>query len=98
MSFDDLKLPVARVKEITTVEASMRLDAVSSAGFSISRDKMAEKIKSGCVRVNWEDTLKPTVLLKEGDIVSCSGKGRIEIKKIFMTKKLRYNIHLIRYM
>ena len=39
-----------RVQETKTVEASMRLDAVASAGFRMSRSKMVDLIKSGDVR------------------------------------------------
>lgn len=36
-----------RVEEISSVEASMRLDAVASAGFRVSRSKMMDLIKAG---------------------------------------------------
>ena len=36
-----------RVEEISSVEASLRLDAVASAGFRVSRSKMMDMIKAG---------------------------------------------------
>lgn len=36
-----------KVQEVNSIEASMRLDAVASAGFRISRGKMADLIKGG---------------------------------------------------
>ena len=41
-----------RIEEMSTVEASLRLDAIASAGFRMSRGKMSEAIKSGegCLR------------------------------------------------
>ncbi len=36
-----------RVEEISSVEASLRLDAVASAGFRMSRSKMMDLIKAG---------------------------------------------------
>ena len=36
-----------RIEEISSVEASLRLDAVASAGFRVSRSKMMDLIKAG---------------------------------------------------
>ena len=46
----ELRVAEARTKILKTVEASLRLDAVASAGFQISRSKMLALIKSGDVR------------------------------------------------
>lgn len=93
----ELVLPTPKTKEIKTTEASMRLDAVASAGFGMSREKIAGHIKAGDVRVNWADEDRPSVKLKDGDVVSCTGKGRIEIKSVGMTKKGRYGLSIVRY-
>jgi len=58
---------------------------------------MSDMIKSGDVRVNWRATSKTSLALQEGDVVSCSGKGRIEIKSIQTTKKEKWNVILMRY-
>ncbi len=50
-----LKIRPPKKKEITTVEASMRLDAIASAGFGMSRSKMVDAIAAGDVRVNWKE-------------------------------------------
>ena len=39
-----------KVEEVSTVEASLRLDAIASAGFRMSRSKMTDAIKSGARR------------------------------------------------
>src|SRR5579883_1136038 len=39
-----LKVREPKKKELTTVEASLRLDAIASAGFGMSRNKMADMI------------------------------------------------------
>lgn len=41
-----------RVEEMSSVEASMRLDAVASAGFRVSRSKMMDLIKAGGQQVH----------------------------------------------
>lgn len=43
-------MPAARVDTFSSTEASMRLDAVGSAGFRISRSKMADFIAGGAVK------------------------------------------------
>ncbi|KAG0455147.1 hypothetical protein HPP92_024060 [Vanilla planifolia] len=87
-----------RSKSSTTVEASMRIDALASAGFKISRSKLVNMISDGDVRLNWSLVLKNGTLLKPGDIVSINGKGRLKIGKISITKKGKYAVELIRYL
>ncbi|GMH34021.1 hypothetical protein BSKO_01855 [Bryopsis sp. KO-2023] len=94
----ELNIPPPRVKELRTTEASMRLDAVASAGFGCSREKMAKMIKAGDVKVNWAVDMKPTRTVKEEDVISCAGRGRMEVKSVGQTKKGRYALELIRYM
>ncbi|XP_062221173.1 uncharacterized protein LOC133920583 isoform X1 [Phragmites australis] len=68
-----------RTKSFKTVESSLRVDALTSAGFKISRTKLASLISAGDVRVNWTPALKNGVTLKSGDIVSVSGMGRLKV-------------------
>jgi photosystem II S4 domain protein len=93
----ELKLREPKKKELTTVEASMRLDALASAGFGMSRSKMADLINGGDVRVNWKEISQTSHLLKTGDLVAIRGKGRLEIGEIMVTKKDRYRVQLTRF-
>jgi photosystem II S4 domain protein len=95
---NELKIREPKKKELTTVEASVRLDAIASAGFGMSRSKMVEIIGSGDVRVNWKDITQPAYALKAGDLVAIRGKGRLEIGEVAITKKERYRINLTRYL
>jgi photosystem II S4 domain protein len=97
LALDNLEIRPPRAKAMTTVEASMRLDAVASAGFGLSRAKMAESIETGDVRVNWKTALKSSHTVAEGDRITMSGKGRLEVGKVEETKKGRYRIELVRY-
>jgi photosystem II S4 domain protein len=92
-----LKVQPPKKKEITTVEASLRLDAVASAGFGISRSKMAQAITSGDVRVNWQEVTSASYAVRSGDLIALQGKGRLEIGEIALTKKERYRVQLLRY-
>lgn len=95
--FAELKVREPKKKELTTVEASMRLDAIASAGFGISRNKMVDLIGSGDVRVNWKEIATPSYTVKAGDLISIRGKGRLEVGDVAVTKKERYRIQLTRY-
>lgn len=64
----------------------------------MSRGKMSDLIKGGDVKLNWRPVSKASVEVKEGDVVSCAGKGRLEIVSINMTKKEKYSVHMVRYM
>ena len=93
----DLRVPPPRVMEISSVEASLRLDAIGSAGFRMSRSKMTDMIKGGDVKVNWKSGTKPSVEVAAGDVISCAGKGRVEVKGITQTKKGKYSVEMVRY-
>jgi photosystem II S4 domain protein len=93
----ELKIRVPKTKEMNTVEASLRLDAIASAGFGLSRSKMAEAITSGDVRVNWKEVKSSSYLLHAGDLISFQGKGRLQVGEIEVTKKQRYRVQLTRY-
>jgi photosystem II S4 domain protein len=97
LEWDQLKVRSPQTKTLTTVEASLRLDAVASAGFGMSRSKMADLIAAGDVRVNWKTITQPSHTLNAGDLVAIRGKGRLEIGEVAITKKERYRVNLTRY-
>lgn len=97
IEWSELKVREPKKKEMTTVEASMRLDAIASAGFGLSRNKMTELISAGDVRVNWKDITQASYLLKSGDLIAIRGKGRLELGEVSVTKKDRYRVQLTRF-
>jgi photosystem II S4 domain protein len=94
---NELKVREPKKKEMTTVEASLRLDAIASAGFGVSRSKMADQITAGDVRVNWKETTSSSHQVKSGDLIAIRGKGRVEVGEIMVTKKDRYRVQLTRF-
>ena len=50
MGLSELNVKQPKTEQIRTFEASLRLDAIASAGFRISRGKAADLIKHGDVR------------------------------------------------
>ena len=93
---EQLSVSPLKVKDVSTVEASLRLDSVASAGMGMSRSKMSAAIKSGLVLVNWKSATSGTSEIKEGDVVTVSGSGRVTIVDITVTKKGRYKIKMVR--
>lgn len=98
IDLNELKIREPKKKELTTVEASLRLDAIASAGFGMSRSKMADLIDSGDVRVNWKEITQASSQVKSGDLIAIRGKGRLEVGDVAVTKKERYRVLLTRYM
>ncbi len=97
IELSELKVREPKKKEMTTVEASLRLDAIASAGFGMSRSKMADLIEAGDVRVNWKEINSASYAVKDGDLIAIRGKGRVEVGEIAITKKDRYRVQLTRF-
>jgi RNA-binding protein YlmH len=74
--------PAVKTKEVKGTVASLRLDAVASLGYSVSRTKMVSVIKADQVKVNWQPVKNPAAMVKEGDIISVSGRGRLEMVQV----------------
>ena len=96
IAWEELKIRIPVTKEITSTEASLRLDAVASFGFGMSRSKMVDLINGEDVRVNWKTISQPSYQVKTGDLIAIRGKGRVTIGDIMITKKERYRIQMTR--
>lgn len=93
----DLRFPrTAAPRDLTTVEASLRLDALASAGFGLSRSKMAALIRAGAVRLNWQPVSSPSRLLQEGDRVRLEGRGELAILTVTPTQRGRLRVAMRR--
>ncbi len=97
MPFEDLKIREPKKKEMVTTEASMRLDAIASAGFGMSRSKMADMIGAGDVRVNWKEVNSASYNVQSGDLIAIRSKGRVEVGDVMITKKQRFRVNLTRF-
>ena len=88
-----------KVKEVRATVASLRLDTIAAAGFGTSRSKMADDIESERLKLNWQEVKSPAKAVKAGDVISCRGKGRLEVTEVLgETKKGRISVLLKRYM
>ncbi len=85
-------------KEIKGTVASLRLDAVLSLGFGVSRSRVVLLIKGGVVSVNWKPISSPSIQLNEGDQVSLKGRGRLLVEAVEgETRKGRIRLKLKKY-
>lgn len=85
--FSEILVPENTAKEIKTTVSSLRVDAVISAGFGISREKSAALIKGEGVKLNHILIKSAVKTVHSGDLISVRGKGRIEIIEVGGTSK-----------
>ncbi len=98
IELEQLEAAPRQVKELRATVASMRLDAVASAGFGTSRTQMLKEIKGGKVRVNWKPVDSPAHGIQTNDVLSIRGRGRVEVaEQLGLTRKGRINLLLKRY-
>ncbi len=98
ISAGDLIAPIDESETVTTTVSSMRVDALVSEGFHISRHHAKELVDSGLIRVNWVETERPDLELSVKDIVSVRGYGRIVIQEIAgVTKKDKVRVVISLY-
>lgn len=83
------------IEQKKTTVASLRLDAVLSAVFNISRGKIADYIKAEKAFVNWSVADSGSKTLNEGDVITLRGVGRTKLTQICgKTKKDRFLIEV----
>ena len=87
-----------RFQEITGNVASIRLDTVLTVAFPMSRSKMCAYIENGKVFVNGKLITSNGYHIKENDIISVRGLGRIKfIEVLSETRKGRYMVSIYKY-
>lgn len=91
-------LPEPEGVELRDTVASLRLDAVLSTAFGLSRTKAQEAIRAGRIRLNHVEEVRVDADVKEGALLSCRGMGRARLKQVgATTKKGRIGIVCFRY-
>ncbi|XJZ28425.1 RNA-binding protein [Bacillota bacterium Lsc_1132] len=87
------------LKDVWTEEeltvSSLRLDTAVSGIHHLARQKSQILIQQGLVKVNWTLIDNPSFELKEGDMISARGHGRVKILSIEgKTKKEKWRIRI----
>ncbi|MBS4030043.1 MAG: photosystem II S4 domain protein [Clostridiales bacterium] len=94
MDVADVAATEPRNRDVKATVASLRLDAVASAGFGLSRSKLAPAIRAGQVKLNWQSVKSASTPVKQGDIISLAGRGRMELAEVRGESK-KGRIHLL---
>ena len=88
-----------RCKEIRATVASLRVDSIAAAGFGSSRSRAAADIAADKLKLNWQSVKNASQTVKEGDVLSMRGRGRLEVAEVRgQTKKGRTGVLLKRYL
>lgn len=92
---DTLELPDEIWEEKPVTVSSLRLDALLSALYGLSRAKAADLIGKGLVKVNWKVIEHPSFRVAIGDYLSVRGAGRAKVlKQEGVTKKDKHRLVL----
>ena len=94
----EVYVPEPEIKEIRDTLASIRLDSVISAGFSVARGLAAQYISSGKAAIDGLPCEKPDKGISQGSKISVRGLGKIKLHQINgQTKKGRISVIIHRY-
>ncbi|MFN6339388.1 MAG: photosystem II S4 domain protein [Cyanobacteriota bacterium] len=93
----ELQVPPRRLpRALQTVEASLRADAVGSAGFGLSRTRMVALIRQGALTVDWRPINSPSHLVAPGQRLRLEGRGEVEITSAELTQRGRWRVAMLR--
>ena len=87
INLDELPVRQEDITIKTDTVASLRLDAVLSAAFSLSRAKASELIVSGRVNLNHQPCEQSAKELAEGALLSVRGLGRAKLLEVGRVSK-----------
>lgn len=97
-SIKDYHIPQQKFEEKTIIVASLRLDSVLGHSFNLARGKVSDLIKGEKAFLNWGLETSTSKMVKENDIITLRGFGRIKILNISgKTKKDRIVLNIIKY-
>ncbi|MFX0559769.1 RNA-binding protein [Tepidibacillus infernus] len=95
---ENVKPPIQQIEEMFLTVSSLRVDAISSDVFRLSRTKISEWIKGKHLKVNWQIIDQTDYKLQVGDIVSLNGFGRFKfLEDEGITKKGRIRVKIGRW-
>jgi RNA-binding protein YlmH len=63
----------------------------------ISRSKLKEMVESGEVMVNWKEQSSPAHSIREGDLITIRGRGRVQIVGVEETAKGRFRVSMVKF-
>ncbi len=98
VSVDDIEISQGNKEAKNITVSSLRIDAVLSAVFNLSRGKTNELIKAKKAFVNWRVCESTSLQVSAESIVTLSGFGRVKIIEIVgKTKKDRFLLSIHKF-
>lgn len=99
LPINELRAPEIRTSTERGTVASLRLDALISEAFSLSREKASEAIETGLVFVNSAKIQKSDAKISEGSKLVLRGKGKVIFKEVAgQTRRGRISVVFERYL
>lgn len=98
LKLEDCDILKPKLEEKSIIISSIRLDAVLSSAFNIARGKISDYIKGEKVFINFSIQTNGAKNVKENDIITLRGVGRIKVLNIVgKTKKDRIILNIAKY-
>ena len=98
VGFEDVIVPEVKTEEINTTVASLRLDCIIAEGFRLSRETAKAAVEKQIVQLNHRIIGTPSQNVKENDVISLRGKGKIILESVSgESKKGRIWVKILRY-
>lgn len=83
----EVSMSTVEYKEFYSTVSSLRLDAILSSAYNLSRAMSSSYIKSSRVKVNWQPIDQSAYEVMEGDLISTKGFGRMKLHKVTGTTR-----------
>lgn len=94
----ELEVPEVKITQVRDTVSSLRLDALVSSAFSMSRGRAAELIAAGRVNLDHIPCEKPDKPVGEGSVITARGYGKAKLAQVGgLTKKGRTGIVIEKY-
>ncbi len=87
IALNDIVAPTPEFKKKSGTVASLRVDAVASLAFGMSRSEAARLIREGRLSLNHLEELSPSAEVSEGALLSMRGFGRARLAWVGGTSK-----------
>ena len=95
---ETISVPQKQTETIEGTVSALRLDSVLALALHTSRSKAVEWLRSGRVMLNWETAEDASKTIKEGDMLSVRGFGRVRLAAVNgRTRKERIHIRLEKF-
>ena len=81
-------------KDLTTVEASLRVDSLASFGFGLSRSKVQKMVSKGDVSIDYKQIYNVAQICQVGQTITIRGKGNLVVKDCIPTHRGRLRVKM----